>query len=153
MSRGLSLFGKKDNSSDDNKVTSNNLNLVDDEDDTDLLSDEAFQTTMDKDDTASLENLDNYNDEIFKKDTSNNKGTTTGNDFTIFEWYWQICTPKRAYFCITKFGRLVPKISNHMMANYLRSISKTTVFYTRDEVKKSTLKAAIIGSCKEENNL
>ena len=85
MSRGLSLFGKKDNSSDDNKVTSNNLNLVDDEDDTDLLSDEAFQTTRNKDDTASLENLDNYNDEIFKKDTSNNKGTTTGNDFTIFE--------------------------------------------------------------------
>jgi len=156
MSKGLSLFGKKDISGDHNKDNKDKKDKVSnhlfDEDDTDSLDDdddEAFKTTSN---TASLGNIDNYIDEIYKKETSNNKGsTTTGNDFTIFEWYWQICTPKRAYFCITKFGRLVPKISNHMMINYLRSISKTTVFYTRDDVKKSTLKDAIIGSCKEEN--
>jgi len=126
------------------------LNLID-EDFSSYLLDEDFENEYDN--TVSLENLDINYDNVYHhekmKDSSSDK---VDNDFfNIWQWYWQICTPKRAYKCITKFGAFVPKISNHMMANYLSSISKTSVFYTRDNVKEVTLKDAIIASCKEEN--
>jgi len=156
MSRRL-RFGKKD-SSDDNDESKldervderNSLNLID-EDFSSYLLDEDFENEYDN--TVSLENLDINYDNVYRhekmKDSSSDK---VDNDFfSIWKWYWQICTPKRAYKCITKFGAFVPKISNHMMANYLSSISKTSVFYTRDNVKEATLKDAIIASCKEEN--
>ena len=65
--------------------------------------------------------------------------------------YWQVCEPKRAYYCITKFGHYVPKVTNHMLSKYLASITNTRVFFSLKNAKESSFKDALIESCKEEN--